>query len=266
MGAFARRFSTLHGCVFKCVCLCVRACVGASMPTHMHCVFVSAHARGRMPACVRATALDPCPCIAERERAAAAPPPPPLRAHLGDSDALEWVYQQHARYQVARAGAEVRGQVVDAALDLLEKVWDVLVVKGQAAAEQRVQDHAARPHVDLGARVQLAADDLAGQGAGVRLRTRVYVCSSARATWRVSQLTTTEARGARARRRVHGSTGGMHRKRAACSSALRCARRPTHLWRRVVGAAAGGLEEVAVVHHVAEPKVCDLDRHAAVKQ
>jgi hypothetical protein len=36
----------------------------------------------------------------------------------------------------------------------------VLVVKGQGAAEQRVQDDAAGPDVDLWAGVQLARDDL----------------------------------------------------------------------------------------------------------
>jgi hypothetical protein len=39
-----------------------------------------------------------------------------------------------------------------------------------------------------------------------------------------------------------------------------------HLWRRVVRAAAGGLEEMAVVHYVGQPKVRDLDRQPVVEQ
>jgi hypothetical protein len=61
---------------------------------------------------------------------------------------------------------QVAGQVVDASLYLLEQVGDVLVVKGQRAAQQRVQDDAAGPHVHLGPGVQLAADDLHGAVAG----------------------------------------------------------------------------------------------------
>ncbi len=56
--------------------------------------------------------------------------------------------------------AQVRWQVVYPALDLFEQVGDVLVVKRQAAAEQRVQDDAAGPDVHLWAGVELAADDL----------------------------------------------------------------------------------------------------------
>ena len=41
-------------------------------------------------------------------------------------------------------------------LDLLEEVWDVLVVEGQGAAQQRVQDDATAPDVHLRASVQLA--------------------------------------------------------------------------------------------------------------
>ena len=55
---------------------------------------------------------------------------------------------------------QVRRQRVDAALDLLEQRRDALVVKRQRPAQQRVEDHAARPHVDLGPCVELAADDL----------------------------------------------------------------------------------------------------------
>jgi len=40
----------------------------------------------------------------------------------------------------------------------------------------------------------------------------------------------------------------------------------SHLGRGVVGAAAAGLEEVAVAHDVGQPKVGDLDVHLGVKQ
>ena len=47
-----------------------------------------------------------------------------------------------------------------ARLDLPEESCHVLVVKGQRAAEERVEDNSAGPDVHLGARVQLAGDDL----------------------------------------------------------------------------------------------------------
>ena len=58
-------------------------------------------------------------------------------------------------------------------LDLLEQVWDVLVVKGQRAAQQRVQDHAAGPHIHLGPRIQPPRDDLQRRrGAVQRVQTQ----------------------------------------------------------------------------------------------
>lgn len=56
--------------------------------------------------------------------------------------------------------AKVARQVVDASLDLLEQVWYVLIIKGQAATQQRVQDDTTAPHVNLGASIQLATDHL----------------------------------------------------------------------------------------------------------
>ena len=47
-----------------------------------------------------------------------------------------------------------------ALLDLLEQLLEVVVVEGQRAHEQRVQDDAARPDVRLAAVVLLAAYDL----------------------------------------------------------------------------------------------------------
>lgn len=51
-------------------------------------------------------------------------------------------------------------QVVNAALDLLEQVGDVLIVKGEAATQQGIQDDAAAPHIHFCAAIQLARDDL----------------------------------------------------------------------------------------------------------
>mmetsp|Transcript_7285 Transcript_7285/g.26071 ORF Transcript_7285/g.26071 Transcript_7285/m.26071 type:complete len:273 (+) Transcript_7285:1135-1953(+) len=84
-----------------------------------------------------------------------------------------------------------------AALDLLEEVGDALVVEGQRAAEQRVQDDATAPHVHLRARVHEAGDDLG---------------------------------------------------------------------RRVVGRAARGAQERAILHHVRQAEVSDLDVVVLVQQ
>lgn len=51
-------------------------------------------------------------------------------------------------------------QVVDATLDLLEQVGDVLVIKGQTATQQGIQDDAAAPYIYFWATIQLARDDL----------------------------------------------------------------------------------------------------------
>mmetsp|Transcript_38973 Transcript_38973/g.85673 ORF Transcript_38973/g.85673 Transcript_38973/m.85673 type:complete len:289 (+) Transcript_38973:294-1160(+) len=82
--------------------------------------------------------------------------PPDLR----DGDPLQRVDDEHARDEVFDVVGHVAGQREDAALDLLEEVGDVLVVKGERAAEQRVEDHATRPDVNLGARVELAGNHL----------------------------------------------------------------------------------------------------------
>lgn len=56
--------------------------------------------------------------------------------------------------------AEMARQVVDASLDLLEQVWYVFIIKGQAATQQSVQYHTTAPHVNLRASIQLATDHL----------------------------------------------------------------------------------------------------------
>ena len=81
---------------------------------------------------------------------------PWMAADLRDGDALHRVDDEHAGDQVARELREVRRQRVHAALDLFEQIRNRLVVERKRAAQQRVQDDAAGPHVDLGAGVQRA--------------------------------------------------------------------------------------------------------------
>ena len=60
-----------------------------------------------------------------------------------------------------RAAASVMCRWAGAAdLDLPEQVGDVLIVKGQRAAQQRIQDDAAARHIHLWAAVQLPRDHL----------------------------------------------------------------------------------------------------------
>lgn len=51
-------------------------------------------------------------------------------------------------------------QVVDATLDLLEQVGDVLIIKRETATQQGVQDDATAPYIYFWATIQLARDDL----------------------------------------------------------------------------------------------------------
>lgn len=46
--------------------------------------------------------------------------------------------------------------MVYAIADLLEECWDMLVFEGETTAQHDVQDHAARPDVDLRACVEFA--------------------------------------------------------------------------------------------------------------
>mmetsp|Transcript_10454 Transcript_10454/g.43278 ORF Transcript_10454/g.43278 Transcript_10454/m.43278 type:complete len:343 (+) Transcript_10454:2484-3512(+) len=85
---------------------------------------------------------------------------PRVRANLRYRDSLERVHEQHSRNEIARARRQVRGEVVYAPLDLLEQVRDGLVVEGEGAAQERVQDHPARPHVHLRTAVELTGDNL----------------------------------------------------------------------------------------------------------
>lgn len=51
-------------------------------------------------------------------------------------------------------------QIIDATLDLLEQVGDVLIIKGQTATEQGIQDDTAAPYIYFWASVQLTRNDL----------------------------------------------------------------------------------------------------------
>jgi len=62
--------------------------------------------------------------------------------------------------------AQVRRQGVYALLDLLEQVRNILVVKRQRPAQQRVEDHSAGPNIDLGAGVQVPGNHLRGRVVG----------------------------------------------------------------------------------------------------
>ncbi|KAI3480495.1 hypothetical protein L1887_57341 [Cichorium endivia] len=73
------------------------------------------------------------------------------------------VDDEHLAEQMARLLRQVRRQRIDAVVDLFEERRDVLVVERQSAAQHDVQDHAARPDVDLGPGVQPSGDDL-GRG------------------------------------------------------------------------------------------------------
>mmetsp|Transcript_8808 Transcript_8808/g.28374 ORF Transcript_8808/g.28374 Transcript_8808/m.28374 type:complete len:234 (-) Transcript_8808:396-1097(-) len=85
---------------------------------------------------------------------------PAVPPDLWDGDALQRVHNEHSRDEILNVVRHVAGQSEDATLDLLEQVGDVLVVKGERAAEQGVKDDPARPDVHLGTRVELARDDL----------------------------------------------------------------------------------------------------------
>jgi hypothetical protein len=64
-------------------------------------------------------------------------------------DPLDRIDDEHALQQRPGVFGKVGGEVIDPAVDLLKELGDVLVVKGQAAAEHDVKDDAARPDVDL---------------------------------------------------------------------------------------------------------------------
>ena len=57
-------------------------------------------------------------------------------------------YRFGGRRQLGEGGSEIKRGAVT--LDLLEEVGNVLVVKGEGAAQQRIEDDAAAPHVHLG--------------------------------------------------------------------------------------------------------------------
>ena len=82
---------------------------------------------------------------------------------LWNGNALEGVNKQHFGDEVSGPRGQVARQVVDATLDLLEQVGDVLVIKGQTATQQSIQDDAAAPYIYFWASIQPARDDLQAQ-------------------------------------------------------------------------------------------------------
>ena len=66
--------------------------------------------------------------------------------------------------QLAKFAQHVASDLLRGHLDLFEEVGDVLVVEGQAAAEEGVQNDAAAPDVYLRSRVQLPRNHLPGRG------------------------------------------------------------------------------------------------------
>lgn len=84
----------------------------------------------------------------------------PSEPDLADGDPLHGVHHQHAGDEIAAAVGEVARQRVDAGPDLFEELGNALVVEGQGAAEQGVENDAAAPDVDLGAGIHVARDHL----------------------------------------------------------------------------------------------------------
>ena len=96
---------------------------------------------------------------------------PRVEDELLHGDAALGVHLEQVVEQLGALGREPRGHVVLARLDLLVEQVDVVVVEGQVAAEQRVQQHAHAPQVGLGAQVVAATDEL-GRRVGGRAAAR----------------------------------------------------------------------------------------------
>lgn len=145
-------------------------------------------------------------------------------------------------------------------LDLFEEVGDVLVVKRQAATQQRIQDDTAAPHVHLWARIQLARDDLQHR---IVSQTAEY-CITNLLHGRLTLFMIIP-------RLYHHTLPAMSVTLICTGIPLSCSwpqsRKPLlHLGRSIVGRPAAGFQEVAVTHHVAEPKVCNLHVAVCVQQ
>ena len=72
---------------------------------------------------------------------------------------LQRVHLQHEHQQRGHGAGQVLRDVENPSSDLLEQRGDVLIVKGQRATQQRVQDHPTAPDVDLWACVQSSQRD-----------------------------------------------------------------------------------------------------------
>lgn len=74
---------------------------------------------------------------------------------LWNGDAFKSMHDEHAPDQVPGSWCEVVGERVHALLDLLEEIWNVLIIERQRATEEGIQDHTTRPHIHLWPRIQL---------------------------------------------------------------------------------------------------------------
>lgn len=71
-----------------------------------------------------------------------------------DSCSLQRVHLQHEHKQRGNGTGQVLGDVEDASSDLLKQRGDMLVIKGQSAAQQGIQDYPAAPDVHLWACIE----------------------------------------------------------------------------------------------------------------
>mmetsp|Transcript_78352 Transcript_78352/g.208027 ORF Transcript_78352/g.208027 Transcript_78352/m.208027 type:complete len:404 (-) Transcript_78352:522-1733(-) len=87
---------------------------------------------------------------------------PAVLPDLREGDSSGGVHDKHLHDQVLCLARQVSWQCEVPVLDLAEEIRHVLVVEGERPAQERVQDDAARPDVDLWPHVRLSRDDFRG--------------------------------------------------------------------------------------------------------
>lgn len=75
-----------------------------------------------------------------------------------DGGSLQRVHLQHEHEQRGHRASQVLWDVEDASSDLLKQRGDMLIIKGQSAAQQGIQDHPTAPDVHLWACIEPDAD------------------------------------------------------------------------------------------------------------
>mmetsp|Transcript_48676 Transcript_48676/g.122474 ORF Transcript_48676/g.122474 Transcript_48676/m.122474 type:complete len:390 (+) Transcript_48676:324-1493(+) len=85
---------------------------------------------------------------------------PRVLEYLGNGNSMNGIYDQHFLDEIARACAEMCWERKNATSNLLEEVGNVIIVEWEAATQEGVQNDTAAPHINLGAGIQLAGDDL----------------------------------------------------------------------------------------------------------